>query len=104
MCDGFEVGADLAEKLLFPFPLILFPLLLLLFPLLELSSFLSSSVVITTTTTIVFTKTFMAHTVLGLSVMERHLGELLRGGVNSLFRLVSSHPGLLNASILSPMF
>lgn len=30
MCEGFEVGADLAEKLLFPFPLILFPLLLLL--------------------------------------------------------------------------
>ena len=103
MCEDFEVGADLAEKLLFPFPLILFPLLLLLFLLLELSSFLSSSVVITTTTT-VFTKTFMAHTVLGLSVMEKHLGELLHGGVNSLFLLVSSHQGLLNASILSLMF
>ena len=53
---------------------------------------------------VILSKTVTCHTVLGLSVMERHLGELLRGGVNSLFRLVSSHPGLLNASILSHMF
>ena len=79
MCKSSEVGVGLAEELVFPFPLLLFPLLLLLFLLLEFFSsllLLSSSPPPSSST-----KPFLAHTALGLCVMEVHLGELRPNGV-----------------------
>lgn len=104
MCKVSEVGVGLAEELVFPFPLLLFPLLLLLFLLLELSSplLLSSSPPPSSST-----KPFLAHTALGLCVMEAYLGELLPGGVTPCSG--EQHPPkaascLCALFLLSPMF
>lgn len=90
MCKVSEVGVGLAEKLVFPFPLLLFPLLLLLFLLLELSSslLLSSSPPPSSST-----RPFLAHTALGLCVMEVHLGELPPDGVTPCSGEQASTPG-----------